>query len=205
MKAHYAEENKVGADTVLLAHDGSKEEKDNSWYLDTGASNHMCGYKHLFIEIDELMTGNITFGDMSKIPVKGKGKILIKLKNRGHQFISNFYYVPEMKANILSMGQLLEKGYDIHMKDKCLYLRDDKGSLITRVPMLSNRMFLMNIHHDAPKCLKACFDNQSWLWHLRLGHLNFRGLKLLSTKNMVKGLPSIDQPDQLCEACLVRK
>ncbi|KAK2980575.1 hypothetical protein RJ640_017437 [Escallonia rubra] len=174
MKAHYAEENKVGNDTVLLAHDGSKEEKENSWYLDTGASNHMCGYKHMFVEMDESMTRNITFGDMSKIPVKGKGKILIKLKNGGHQFISNVYYVPEMKANILSMGQLLEKGYDIHMKDKCLYLRDDRGSLIARVPMSSNRMFLMNIHHDVPKCLKACFDNQSWLWHLRLGHLNFR-------------------------------
>ncbi|KAK2994443.1 hypothetical protein RJ640_001259 [Escallonia rubra] len=181
MKAHYAEENKVADDTVLLAHDGSKEEKQNSRYLDTGASNHMYGYKHMFVAMDESMTENITFGDMSKIPVKGKGKILIKLKNGGHQFISNIYYVPKMKANIL------------------------RASLIVRVPMSSNRMFLMNIHHDAPKCLKACFDNQSWLWHLRLGHLNFGGLKLLSTKNMIKGLPSIDQPDQLCKACLVGK
>ncbi|KAK2969881.1 hypothetical protein RJ640_000126 [Escallonia rubra] len=71
--------------------------------------------------------------------------------------------------------------------------------------MSSNKMFLMNIHHDAPKCLKACFDNQSWLWHVRLGHLNFEGLKLLSANNMVKRLPSIDQPDQLCETCLVGK
>ncbi|KAK2970864.1 hypothetical protein RJ640_022306 [Escallonia rubra] len=84
MKAHYAEEYKVGDDTVLLAHDGSKEEKENYWYLDTGANNHMCGFEHMFIEMDESMTGNITFGDMSKIPVKGKGKILIKLKNGGH-------------------------------------------------------------------------------------------------------------------------
>ncbi|KAK2979848.1 hypothetical protein RJ640_000735 [Escallonia rubra] len=110
-----------------------------------------------------------------------------------------------MEANILSMGQLLEKGYDIHMKDKCLYLRNDRGSLIARVPMSSNRMFLMNIHHDALKCLKACFDNQSWLWHLRLRQLNFGGLKLLSTKNMLNGLPLIDQPDQLHEGCLARK
>ncbi|KAK2988354.1 hypothetical protein RJ640_001539 [Escallonia rubra] len=140
MKAHYAEENKVGDDTIMLAHDGSKEEKENSWYLDTGANNHMCGYKHKFVEMDESKMGNITFGDMSKIPVKGKGKILIKLKNVGHQFISNVYYVLEMKANILSMGQLLEKGYEIHMKDKCLYLRDDRGSLIAHVSMSSNRM-----------------------------------------------------------------
>ncbi|KAK2991724.1 hypothetical protein RJ640_004252 [Escallonia rubra] len=113
---------------------------------------------------------------MSKIPVKGKGKIFIELKNGGHQFISNVYNVLEMKANILSMGQLLEKGYGIHMKDMSLYLRDDKKwSLIARVPMSSNMMFLMNIHHEVPKCLKACIiDNQLWLWHLRLGHLKFR-------------------------------
>ncbi|KAK2973657.1 hypothetical protein RJ640_017029 [Escallonia rubra] len=184
MKAHYVEENKVGDDKVLLAHDGSEEQNENSWYLNTGASNHMCGYKHVFIEMDESVTGNIIFGDMSKIPVKGKDKILIKLKNGSHQFISNVYYVLEMKANILSMSQLLEKGYDIHRKDIRIYLRDDRGSLIALVPMSSNRMFLMNIHLYAPKCLKACFDNQSWLWHLRLGHLNFEGLKLLSTMNM---------------------
>ena len=35
--------------------------------------------------------------------------------------------------------------------------------------------------------------------------MNFGGLKLLAQKEMVKGLPPIDQSDQLCEGCLVGK
>ncbi|KAK6120837.1 hypothetical protein DH2020_045420 [Rehmannia glutinosa] len=56
------------------------------------------------------VSGNVSFGDESKVPVKGK-----------------------------------EKGYDIHMKDRSLSIRDDRNNLITKVPMPRNRMFLLNI------------------------------------------------------------
>ena len=56
--------------------------------------------------------------------MKGIGKILIRLKNRDHRFISDVYYVPSMKTNILSLGQLLEKDYDIRLKDRKCLIRD---------------------------------------------------------------------------------
>ncbi|KAE8734503.1 hypothetical protein F3Y22_tig00000764pilonHSYRG00191 [Hibiscus syriacus] len=189
-------------------HDKSQETdggQANSWYLESIASNHMCGRKYMFVELDESVSGNVSFGDDSTIAMKGRGNILIRLKDGRHQFISNVYYVPNMKSNILSLGQLVEKGYDIHMNNYNLSIKDDKNNFIAKVPMSKNRMFLINIQNDVAKCLKSCYKDASWLWHLRFGHLNFGGLDLLSKKEMVKGLPRINHPDQLYEGCLVRK
>ncbi|KAJ3704843.1 hypothetical protein LUZ61_008548 [Rhynchospora tenuis] len=47
--------------------------------------------------------------------------------------------------------------------------------------------------------------DKAWLWHLRFGHLNFGGLKELSKKSMVKGLPQIDHCDKFCERCVLGK
>ena len=70
----------------------------------------MTGNKDLFCSLDESIKGSISFGDKTKVLVMGRGDILIRLKNGDHQFISHAYYVPTLKTNILSIGQLLEKG-----------------------------------------------------------------------------------------------
>lgn len=190
--------------TLLMARHDEQEERIEPWHIDSAASNHMTGEEDLFVEMEE-SKGNVTFGDESKAPVKGKGKILIRAKDGSHQYISDVYNVPNLKSNILSVGQLLEKNYDIHFKDRSATIRNPEGKLIAKVPMTKNRMFLLNIQHDEAKCLKSCLKDHSWLWHMRYEHLNFGDLKLLSSKGMVKGLDQIDHPNQLCEGCLLGK
>ena len=91
-------------------------------------------------------------------------------------FIYDVYYVPSMKINILSMRQLLKKDYDIQLKDCNCLIRNHLNNVIANVPMTRNRIFLLNIQHDVIRCLKACFKDSFWFWHLRFGHLNFGGL-----------------------------
>ncbi|XP_022632199.1 uncharacterized protein LOC111240774 [Vigna radiata var. radiata] len=106
-KANYAEERCQEDGTLQLDYEGQDKGEDNQWYLDSGASNHICGKISMLVKLDESVKGNMTFGDESKVAVKGKGNVLIRLNNGEHQFISNVYYVPRMKNNILSLRQLL--------------------------------------------------------------------------------------------------
>jgi hypothetical protein len=56
---------------LLMAQTSSTLGYDIVWYLEIGTSNHMTGYKHLFIMMTELV-GTVSFGDVSKVEVKGK-------------------------------------------------------------------------------------------------------------------------------------
>ncbi|KAI5405032.1 hypothetical protein KIW84_051986 [Lathyrus oleraceus] len=71
-KVNFVEEKGGEEETFLLACQNQVEEKINKWYLDTGVSNHMYSDRSMFVEINEATTGNVSFGDDSKIPVKGK-------------------------------------------------------------------------------------------------------------------------------------
>lgn len=47
--------------------------------------------------------------------------------------------------------------------------------------------------------------DESWLWHKLLGHLNFQSIKNLKEKEMVYGLPSIKEVQEICEGCALGK
>lgn len=86
-----------------------------------------CMEAKIFVELNELVEGK-KFRRIAQVQIKEKGRIPIHLKGGRHQYISNVYYVPKMKSNILSLGQLLQKGYDILMKNSSLPIRDQTGN-----------------------------------------------------------------------------
>jgi len=161
-QANYAEKDDR-EEAAFLVQQELGEKQENIWYLDTGASNHMCGYRELFGDLDETKQGLVTFGDTSKVPFKGKGSIPIKLKNGDSSYIANVYYVPAIKQNLISLGQLMERGYTFYSKNCHLTIRDNNWRLMAYGKMSKNRMFPLNIQYDAAKCLSAITYSEEWL------------------------------------------
>lgn len=209
--SHFAERREeetllMAVETTQKLKQGSREQQQGSeiWFVDTGCSNHMCGCKSSFIYLNEDFNSTISFGDNSTVNALGKGDIEIRTKNGFVETISDVLYVPDLKSNLLSAGQLQEKGYEINIKNGICEIYDPLRGSIAVVKMSSNRLFPLEIVISQP-CFIAEIENPTWLWHFRYGHLNFSGLKTLQQKNMVKGLPEIDIPSQICEDCVVSK
>jgi hypothetical protein len=39
------------------------------------------------------------------------GSVVIQDRNQGHRVLTDVYYIPDLKSNIVSLGQLEEKGF----------------------------------------------------------------------------------------------
>ena len=148
-------------------------------YVDNKANNDMYGDKDKFMDLDESIKGNIIFVYHSKVFIKEKGMILIQMKDSNHQFIGDVHYISTIKCNILSLRQLMDKGYEIKMKDRILTLLDTHRTMIAKVTMTKNMMFFLHMEINMSKCLKTCVKYQTWLWHIKLKQVNFDSLKMM--------------------------
>lgn len=160
------------AETLLKAFHHKERVDVEIWYVDTGCSNHMSGSKSSFSTLDEDFHSSVRFGDSSTVKVMGKGDIQIKTKNGFVELISNVFYVPELKCNLLSAGQLQEKGYVITIgKGSCEIYDFAKGSIVV-IPMSPNRLFPLRIETSQP-CLMIEQKDPSWLWHFSIWAFEF--------------------------------
>eukprot|EP00253_Pinus_taeda_P020908 PITA_20908 len=147
----------------------------------------------LFSALDHTVKSQVTLGTDSKISVMGKGEVKIFTKKGEKKTIADVYYVPGMKCNLLSIRQLVQKGYNVFfVNDVCTIMdRAPNKRCIAEVKMMRNRMFPLRIKADlkdkeliatvTQEAFQSVPKDENWLWHLRFGHLNFRGLNLLSS------------------------
>ena len=99
---------------------------------------------------------------------------------------------------------MLERGYAVHFEDLACKVFDPQRREIAKVKMERNMSFPL-IFPYANTAFKTEVVADSWLWHRRLGHLNFQSLKKLEQKKMVYGLPPIHELKEVCEGCALGK
>ena len=157
-----------------------------------------------FLIFDETFRQSVKLGHNSRMMVMGKGNVKFHV-NGLTQVITEVYFIPELRNNLLSIGQLQEKKLAILIQDDMCKIYHPRRGLIIQTEMSANRMFVVLASVISPTCLQATSEDNTQLWHCRYGHLNFKGLRTLLHRNMVRGLPMLKASSKVCDDCMVGK
>ena len=77
--AHYAELDEKEEMILMSYVELNQSRKEDVWFLDSGCSNHMCGNKLWFSDLDEEFRQSVKLGNNSKMTVLGKGNIRMQV------------------------------------------------------------------------------------------------------------------------------
>jgi hypothetical protein len=120
-------------DKVFAQIGESGDDNHRRWILDTGATNHMSGARSAFSEINFRVHGSVKFGDNSIVDIEGRNTILFLSKSNEHRRLSEVYYIPRLRVNIISLRKMEEGGCTIIIKQGVLRILDESERLLTKV------------------------------------------------------------------------
>ncbi|CAN6679013.1 unnamed protein product [Malus baccata var. baccata] len=117
---------------------------EDTWYIDNGCSNHMTGREDLLVNIDKRVTA--------------KGDLMVETK-QGKRYIRDIMFVPGLKENLLSVGQMMEHGYYLVFGGIEVRIYDDATclNLVVKVPMKGNRSFPLKLQPGIHFAMRASF------------------------------------------------
>jgi hypothetical protein len=203
---------KAGAPSMFLSQEYvfPDEYHEGAWILDTGATNHMTGCREALASLDESVRGAVRFGDGTTVEIQGIGAVALIGKQEEHRVLIEVYFIPSLKCNIVSVGQLEEAGCRVEIDNGVMEVFQRRQAAQWQHHVLiraerRNWLYVMKVKLASPVCLMSKMEEIAWRWHARYGHLNFRSLQDLGSKNMVEGLPRIRAVEQVCDGYALGK
>nr|GEU56827.1 putative ribonuclease H-like domain-containing protein [Tanacetum cinerariifolium] len=192
----------------ILDSEGNPHQKEykEKGVIDSGCSRHMTGNKCYLTDYEEYDGRFVSFGD-------GKGRISRKGKIKtGTLDFDDVYFCKELKYNLFGVSQMCDKKNNVLFSDtECLVISSnfkllDESQVLLRV-LRNDNIYSVDLNSVVPTrgltCLfsKATTDGSN-LWHMRLGHINYKTMNKLVKGNLVRGLPSkIFENNHGCVAC----
>jgi len=115
-----------------------------------------CSYTYL----NERIKGTVKFGVGSSVQIHGLGSMVIQGRQQEHKVLTHIYYIPKLKTNIVSLGQLKEKRFEVSLKNgRCNVLDQDGHTILISAPRTVNHLYTHNFSIGSPICLLNKLDD----------------------------------------------
>jgi hypothetical protein len=156
----------------------------------------MIGEKSMFLSLKENKSGSLTFGNDAPGKIRGKGQVIL---SNGRIKAQDVLFFDGLKHNILSLSQICDRGCEVTFTaNNCKIKTVNTREFLAKGVRTENNVYVLK--EDKEKCHSSKFD-ESWLWHIKLGHLNFDHIVKLNNEGAVKDLPKISKPNNsVCES-----
>ncbi|KAJ9547415.1 hypothetical protein OSB04_019958 [Centaurea solstitialis] len=171
----------------------------------------MTGQRSFLFDYVERFEGYVKTADKTLRPMVGYGKI-----TDGKYIIKDVRYVEGLGFNMFSSSQFCDNGYWVKQFQYGSNVNDEDNNVILSarrngnlyptvfrsIPQTHPQFEAISNPRNAICLLAKASKEDSWLWHRRLCHQNFKDMNKLVSKNLVKGIPETRlSKDTLCPAC----
>ena len=150
------------------------QDQNSKWYVDNGYSRHLIGDKSMFVSLDENKTRNVTLGNVAVGIIRVKGIVSL---NNGRGKARDVLFVDGLKHNFLSVSQMCDRGCDVLFKAQDCEIRSTTTrKVLAKGFQTKNNAYILKVDSKEYYIGK---QDEPWLWHERLGHINFDHISIL--------------------------
>jgi hypothetical protein len=197
---------------VSEAHLHNNERDELAWFADNGATDHMTFNDSFFADYTQFLEPKpVKVGNDAVILAYGSGRINVEMYVNGawnQAFLTDVWYVPDLRVNLLSLIVTEMKGYCIRAENSQIQLIRD-GVVFGTGIREGKSLYKMNLRvvkpdNPAVVCLASAVNpktNKLQFWHERLCHQNKKYVKEFLQREGV----NVPLDEYFCEACAYGK
>ncbi|GFZ01036.1 hypothetical protein Acr_14g0006710 [Actinidia rufa] len=161
---------------------------DDVWIVDSGALFHATYQKEILHNYVKGDFGKVYLGDDEPCSIIGKGEVQISLTNGTTLRLKDVRHVPNLKRNLISVGQLATSGCKTIFTDDSWKVM--KGDMVMAHRKKQGTLYVMSRTNTV--LATASSKPDATTWHLRLGHMSEKGMKVMITNEKLPGLKQLD-------------
>jgi hypothetical protein len=199
--------------------------RPSEWWIDSGASTHLCCNKEMFRSLSE-STNTVTVGDGRAVPIHGTGTVAIDMLTPGHvagqgrklHAFTPVSFAPGLSVNLLSVSALGKAGINVHFHSERALIRQG-GRCIGYALLQANNLYriVTPATADGHAALIATGTESSGaaidVWHQRMTHRHHKAIsqmfadKLTADGHKVRNTVTSSDRSLLthCEPCVMGK